>query len=143
MVRSASLLVKMSRSGRVAKRRMRSRTRGTGGRAAGFFRGGSAGVQARGQPGGGQRPVSGEQVIQDGRVQGSLAGEAGGRGGVADLDQQAGHPGRPFLLIRLEVVKAFQVAEQAGPAPGVQGISQVPVSGVSVPDNHPAAGGQS
>jgi hypothetical protein len=29
---------------------------------------------------------------RNGRVQGGLAGEAGGRGGVAGLDQQAGHP---------------------------------------------------
>ena len=48
------------------------------GEAAGVLRGGGAAVEVRGQPGGGERPVAGEQVFQDGRVQCGLPGEAGG-----------------------------------------------------------------
>ena len=57
-----------------------------------------AAVQVRGEPGGGQCPVAGDQVVQDGGVQGGPSGEPGGGGGVAGLDQQGGHlrPGLPL-----------------------------------------------
>jgi hypothetical protein len=44
------------------------------GEAAGVFRGGSAPVEVRGELGGGECPVAGDQVFQDGRFQGGLAG---------------------------------------------------------------------
>ena len=70
------------------------------GEAAGVLRGGGAPVEVGGQPGGGQCPVAGDQVIQDRGVQDGLPGLAGGRGGVAGLDQQGGHLGCPVLLAR-------------------------------------------
>jgi len=90
----------------------------------------------------GEFPVPGDQLVQDHDVQDGLPGEAGGRGSVADLDQQGGHPVCPFLLARLEVVQAFEVAQQVNPAPGVQGIGQVPVSGVSVPHDDALVAGK-
>jgi hypothetical protein len=44
------------------------------GEAAGVFRGSGAPVEVRGEPGAGECPVAGEQVFQDGRFQGGLAG---------------------------------------------------------------------
>jgi hypothetical protein len=75
MVRSAWSFVKMSRSGPVAKRRIRSsKVRNLWARRRASFRGSGAPVQVRGESGGGECPVAGEQVFQDGRFQGGLAG---------------------------------------------------------------------
>jgi hypothetical protein len=74
MVLSASLLVKMSRSGRVAKRRIRSsKGQEPAGDAAGVFRGGGAAVEIRGQPGGRQFLLRGYgwQTMQVTRVSSS------------------------------------------------------------------------
>ena len=78
----------------------------------GVLRGRGAPVSVRGQPGRGQRPVPGDQVVQDARAQGRRSRLAGVPGGVAGLDEQAGHPGCPVLLAGLEVVQVFQVPEQ-------------------------------
>jgi hypothetical protein len=82
------------------------------GEAAGVFRGSGAPVEVPGEPGGGECPVAGEQVFQDGRVQGGLADEAGGCGGGAGLDQQIGHPGGPLLLTSALQVRAADPACQ-------------------------------
>src|SRR6185437_13746932 len=88
MVRSASLLVKMSRSGRVTKRRMPSwyrwNRRGQGAALAGC---GAVPEQAGGDSPGGGCLVAGGQVLGEGGVQGGLPGAAGGGGGVAGPEQ--------------------------------------------------------
>jgi hypothetical protein len=99
-------------------------------------------VEVGGQPGGGQRPVAGDQVSEDGGVQGGLAGCAGGPGGVAGLDQQARHLGCPLLLRWLEVMQALEIPERVNPAPGVQGAGQVAIAGVAVADDHALIAGQ-
>ena len=48
----------------------------------------------------------------------------------------------PLLLGGLEVVQAFEIAQQMDPAPGVQGIGEVPVAGVSVADDDAGVAGQ-
>ena len=83
----------------------------------GVLRGDGAPVEIGGQPCGGQCPVAGDQVVQDGGVQGGLLCLAGGCGGVAGLDQQAGQLCCPFLLGGLEVVQSFQVPEQVSLMP--------------------------
>ena len=83
-----------------------------------------------------------DQPVQDRGVQDGLPGLAGGRGGVAGLDEQARHLGRPLLPGGLEVIQAFQVPEQVNPAPGVQRAGQVPVAGVPVADDDALVTGQ-
>jgi hypothetical protein len=78
---------------------------------AGVFGGGGAAVEV-GEPGGGEFPVAGDQVLQDGGVQGGLPGLAGGRRGAAGLHEQGGHLRGPFLVAWLEVVQALEVAQQ-------------------------------
>src|ERR1039457_3879145 len=121
MVRSASLFVKMSRSGRVAKRRiMSSYFRNRRAIRRGAFPGAGCRGAFAGEPGPGKRPVAAGEVLQDAGVQRGLPGVAGVPGGVAGLDEQGGHAGGPVLLPRLEVVQVFQVAQEMRPAPGVQ-----------------------
>jgi len=79
---------------------------------------------------------------RDRGIQDGLPGLAGGRGGVASLDQQARHLRCPLLLGWLEVVQSLQVPEQVNPAPGVQGISEVPVAGVAVADDDALVAGK-
>ena len=55
--------------------------------------------------------------------------------GAAGLDEQGGHLRGPVLPAGLEVVQVLQIPEQVGPAPGVQGIGEVPVGEVAVPDD--------
>jgi hypothetical protein len=109
---------------------------------AGVRRGRGLPVQVRGEADGGQCPVAGDQVLQEDGVQGGLPRLAGGRGGVAGLDQQARHLRCPLLPGWLEVVQALQVPQQVNPAPGVQRIGQVPVTGVAVPDDDALVTGQ-
>src|ERR1019366_4709337 len=110
--------------------------------AAGVGGGGGAPVEAGGQAAGGQVPVAGEQAVQDGGVQGGLAGHAGGRGGVAGLDQQAGHLTCPRLPGGLELVEVLQVAQQVSSAPGVQRAGQVRIADVAVADDDAVVAGQ-
>ena len=78
----------MSRSGRVAKPQDHVlEVQERAGDPPGVLR--DAPVSVRGQPGRGQRPVPGDQVVQDTGVQGRLSR---GPGGVAGLDEQATAP---------------------------------------------------
>jgi hypothetical protein len=59
------------------------------GDAAGVFRGGGAAVEVAGQPGGGERPVAGDEVVQDGGVQGGLPGLDAEAASRASMSRQA------------------------------------------------------
>ena len=71
-----------------------------------------------------------------------LAGGAGGGGGIACPEQQAGHLGGPFLRLRFGVVDVLQVAEQVRAAPGMQCADEVGVTLVPVADQDAGVAGQ-
>ena len=127
IVRPASLLVKMSRSGEVGNQVLGGEE--PAGDAAGVLRGRGTPVHAGGQPGGADRPVAGDQAGQDGGIHDGLTALAGGGRDVAGPGERGGHLRCPVLLARLEAVPALQIPEQVRRAPGVQCTGEVPVPG--------------
>lgn len=66
-------------------------------------------------------------------VQAGPAGGTGGSGLLVRPDQQADHGSGPDLAVGAGFVQAFQVAQPAGAAPGMHGVSEVLIAGVAVP----------